>query len=238
MNHQLDIEGTVKPAPTRTSYPGGKGGSGVYQTIINHMPPHEVYLEPFVGGGAILRKKRPARSNIVIDSDASAIAALKQTGLELPIRYLVADGVQFLREWDFKGRELVYCDPPYMMCLRSTQRDLYRQEWTDTDHATFLALARSLPSMVMISGYESAYYDAVLHDWHKITFTGTTRGGPRTECLWMNFPAPKVLHDYQYLGENFRERERIKRKAKRWAAKLASMSALERQAILSECSAK
>jgi hypothetical protein len=30
------------------SYPGGKGGSGVYQTIINQQPPHEVYIEPFL----------------------------------------------------------------------------------------------------------------------------------------------------------------------------------------------
>ena len=30
-------------------YPGGKGGAGVYQTIINGMPRHEVYVEPFFG---------------------------------------------------------------------------------------------------------------------------------------------------------------------------------------------
>lgn len=32
------------------TYPGGKAGGGVYQTIINHIPPHEVYIEPFAGG--------------------------------------------------------------------------------------------------------------------------------------------------------------------------------------------
>jgi DNA adenine methylase len=32
-------------------YPGGKSGAGVYQTIINLMPPHTVYIEPFLGGG-------------------------------------------------------------------------------------------------------------------------------------------------------------------------------------------
>jgi DNA adenine methylase len=36
-------------------YPGGKGGAGVYQTIINGMPRHEVYVEPFLGGGAVGR---------------------------------------------------------------------------------------------------------------------------------------------------------------------------------------
>src|SRR5919198_2325026 len=56
------------------TYPGGKNAPGVYQTIINHMPPHEVYIEPFLGSGAILRLKRPARVNIGIDADPQAIA--------------------------------------------------------------------------------------------------------------------------------------------------------------------
>jgi hypothetical protein len=33
------------------TYPGGKGGAGVYQMIINQIPPHRVYIEPFLGGG-------------------------------------------------------------------------------------------------------------------------------------------------------------------------------------------
>ena len=54
-------------------YPGGKNGSGVYQTIINLMPPHEVYIEPFLGSGAILRMKRPALRNIGMDRDPDAL---------------------------------------------------------------------------------------------------------------------------------------------------------------------
>ena len=55
-------------------YPGGKGGAGVYQTIINQMPPHTVYIEPFLGGGAVMAAKRPAGLNIGVDLDAEAIA--------------------------------------------------------------------------------------------------------------------------------------------------------------------
>ena len=36
----------------RTS-PGGQNGTGTHQTIINHMPPHDVSLEPFLGSGAV-----------------------------------------------------------------------------------------------------------------------------------------------------------------------------------------
>ena len=51
------------------TYPGGKNGPGVYQRIISLMPPHQTYIEPFLGGGAIMRLKRPASLNIGIDRD-------------------------------------------------------------------------------------------------------------------------------------------------------------------------
>jgi DNA adenine methylase len=41
-------------------YDGGKGAMGVAQWIINQIPPHRVYIEPFLGGGAVLRLKKPA----------------------------------------------------------------------------------------------------------------------------------------------------------------------------------
>ncbi len=47
-----------------------------------------------------------------------------------------------------------------------------------------------------------------------------------------NFPEPIALHDYRYLGEDFRERERIKRKKQRWVNRLHVMPALERRALL------
>ena len=56
------------------TYPGGKNAPGVYQTIINLMPPHAVYIEPFLGSGAVMRMKRPALQNIGIDADPQAIA--------------------------------------------------------------------------------------------------------------------------------------------------------------------
>lgn len=56
------------------SYPGGKAGPGVYQQIINQMPPHDVYIEAFLGAGAIMRRKRPAGLNIGIEADAGVIA--------------------------------------------------------------------------------------------------------------------------------------------------------------------
>jgi hypothetical protein len=105
---------------------------------------------------------------------------------------------------------------------------------SDDDHLDLLAVLKSLPCMVMISGYWSELYERELQDWRSISYQTMTRGGfPATEWLWMNYPEPFELHDYSFLGENFRERERIKRKKARWTERLKSMPALERFAILS-----
>ena len=86
----------------------------------------------------------------------------------------------------------------------------------------------------MVSGYDSVLYRRLLRGWHRESYQVTTRGGTtRTEHIWCNFPAPHELHDYRYLGENFRERQRIKRQRERVLTKFGAMPALERKALLS-----
>ena len=54
-------------AELKTSYPGGKAGSGVYQTLINQIPPHDTYISATAGHDAVLRYKVPAARNVAID---------------------------------------------------------------------------------------------------------------------------------------------------------------------------
>jgi hypothetical protein len=87
----------------------------------------------------------------------------------------------------------------------------------------------------MISGYPSNLYNEKLSKWRKIEFKSRNRTGDFvTECIWMNYPEVKELHDYQYLGVSFRERERIKRRNSRWKEKIKKLPHLEKQALL-EC---
>jgi hypothetical protein len=44
-----------------TGYFGSKATSGLYQNSIAMMPPHDTYIETHLGGGAVMRKKPPAR---------------------------------------------------------------------------------------------------------------------------------------------------------------------------------
>ena len=221
------------------TYPGGKGGAGVYQTIINQQPPHDTYIEAFLGGGAVLRAKRPAALNIGLDRsqaviDAWHLALSSDPAMQKTLRIELGCAIEFLSAYRWTGRELVYIDPPYVRSARRSSRDLYDFEMTDDEHRRLLQLCRDLPCSVQISGYPSDLYAEMLADWRLIRFQAQTRSGtPAEECLWMNYAAPVALHDYRHLGASFRERERIKRKATRWAAGLARLPALERQAVLS-----
>ena len=61
-----------------------------------------------------------------------------------------------------------------------------------------------------------------------------TRAGQATESVWCNFDEPRDLHDARFVGKNFTDRQRIQRKAKRWADRLLSMAPGERAAVLEE----
>ena len=85
----------------------------------------------------------------------------------------------------------------------------------------------------MVSSYWSQMYADALEGWRSINFQTTTSGGkPATEWLWMNYPQPAELHDYRYLGDERRERERIRRKVTNWTEGLERLPDLERRAIL------
>lgn len=222
------------------TYPGGKNGAGVYQTIINLMPPHTTYIEPFLGGGAIMRLKRPALVNIGIDLDPGAIGNCSgAVRIAHPdefgrYRFLRRDAIEYLEKRRWGPGDLVYCDPPYLMSTRSSG-SMYAHEFSDGQHRHLLRVLRMLPCMVILSGYWSRMYEQSLRlvNWNHTTFRTTNRAGQRTtEHLWYNYPSPIALHDYHYLGKNFRERERITRKKRRWVAKLKGMPILERRCLL------
>jgi DNA adenine methylase len=208
-------------------YLGGKSQAGTYQRIINLIPPHDVYIEPFLGGGAIARLKRPARLSFGVDK--SPAVPTPPEGMT----FVRGCGIEFLEVFEFDGTEFVYCDPPYLHSTRKS-RHRYPHELSDADHTRLLRLLRSLPCSVMISGYPSALYDAALAGWNREEFEVQTRGHTwATEVLWFNYERPNVLHDLRYVGKDYRERLRIKRKIARWRARLEATSTLERAALFS-----
>jgi hypothetical protein len=123
----------------------------------------------------------------------------------------------------------VFCDPPYVMSERSGPQ--YACELTDDDHRRLIGVLTSIRWPVMLCGYVSEIY-ASLEPWRSIDHRVPTRRGLQDERIWMNYARPKCLHDYRYVGESRRMRERIRRRQKNWASQLAAMGDRERAAML------
>jgi len=52
-------------------YPGGK--TKLKKEIIKYIPPHKVYVEPFVGGGSVFFAKEPAEKEVINDIDKDLV---------------------------------------------------------------------------------------------------------------------------------------------------------------------
>lgn len=205
--------------PGLETYFGGKGGQVAIRRIINAMPPHDVYIEPFLGSGRLLRVKRPASIGNVGIERSERIASM-WTGYT-PTGYTIHQGdafqllpdlvAQYMRQSIAGARILVYADPPYLLHTRRDPRPTYEHELTDTQHAALIATLQQLPCLVMVSHLPCTEYAQAFQHWHTFTFTNATRRGPQLEQVWCNFPPGPELHEFTYVGDNKRHREQIRR---------------------------
>lgn len=211
-----------------SSYFGSKATSGLCQPIIAMMPPHDIYIETHLGGGAIMKRKPAALHNIGIDINPKVLAKFD---CGYPVQKINGCAHQFLDQYDYHGSELIYSDPPYLHSTRSSSRR-YRFDYEEEDHVVLLELLKRLPCQVMISGYPSALYDDLLGEWGTVELQVMNQAGVRTEKLWFNF-SPNRLYWASYAGKNFTDRQRIKRKAQNWAKRYQALPYAERLAVLS-----
>lgn len=244
----------VKNQKPFQSYFGGKGGSGVYQAIINQIPPHSIYAELFVGNGSIYRFKKAAQLSILADLSQSVVEGWKELGvkgwlevfdmLEILLHphgsfVFKQDAIDILSSTDYEGYELdsegcfIYLDPPYLFSTRKDQRPTYEFEMSEDSHYKLLdVISCYKKAMIMISSYPNDLYDKVLSGWRYVDFQAQTRGGIATERIYMNYDEPTELHDYQYYGSNYRERWALKKSTTNIINKFKRMSPLMRNAVL------
>jgi site-specific DNA-adenine methylase len=208
-------------------YFGSKATSGLCQAIIAMMPPHDTYIESHLGGGAIMKRKPPALRNIGIDLDPQAIAGFR---CSYAVELINGCAHGFLADYDYRGSELIYSDPPYLMGSRSSGRR-YRFDYDEQDHVELLELLKGLPCRVIVSGYPSALYDELLVGWRSVELQVMNQGGVRTEKLWFNFTLDRVYWA-SYAGKNFTDRQRVKRKAANWGKRYQALPRAERLAVL------
>lgn len=228
------------------TYPGGKSGAGVYQTIINHIPPLRVFMSLFAGNCGVFNNLRSPEWSVINDIDYHVINRWEATGLWVNgnVRFTSKDAVEFLRV-DLRNSEytrllkhtFIYLDPPYLVSTRKGKKALYNREFLSLeDHNRLLDEVLALPReiKVMISHYECDLYNERLKDWVKVSYKSQTRRGQVMDTIYMNYTLDGSLHDYSYIGQNFREREKFKRIKTNFFLKLDRMDNLLRNSMLQE----
>lgn len=224
-------------------YPGNKHVQGAYHTIINHLPPCDVLISGFCGTCAVLTHIRPASKMMGIDLNMPKLLPYWKQPNMPPVALVQDSFFNFIKQFTFskttKQQYLLYLDPPYKLDTRRSERSLYKYEFTDEQHHELISLVNTLTNLsnihIAISHYPCPLYDSLLKcGWRKIEYQTTTARGPVIEALYMNYPPPAALHDYKFLGRDFTDRQRIKRRKNAFIAKFKQMPQLERMAILQE----
>jgi len=235
------------------TWPGGKDGAGVAQRLINQIPPHDVFVSPFLGDCAVLRRIQPAGLSHGCDLDPAALerfAAGVADSRGGVLRLFQSDGIAFLRflfcldqlppsaalSGD-RTRWFLFVDPPYPRDSRKNGKRLYAHEMTDDDHARLLATLKAIADLpacvnIMLCSYPNPLYDRELIGWRTWDHQVQTRQGVAMERVYYNYPQPTKLHDYRFVGQNKRERERIRRRCSNWVDGLGRMGDQERGAVL------
>lgn len=208
-------------------FPGGKGG--LFRQLINLIPDHRVYIETHLGSGAVLRNKRPAQMSYGVERDAHTLADW-QPDAAPGLNLVHDDATAFLRRYSFVGDEFVYADPPYVKSVRRRPR-VYRHELDDQAHIELLQVLENVNAKVMISGYGNPIYDERLAHWTRKEFLVGGHGLTHREVVWLNYEPPEVPFDNRYVGDTFRERQRIKRKQERLRSRIESMPVVERDML-------
>ncbi len=174
-----------------------------------------------------MKRKLPAQRTIGIDLDRRAIDGF---ACAYPVELHQGCALRFLEAFSFQGRELVYCDPPYLPATRRSERR-YRHDFDDASHEALLDLLVSLDCQVMISGYPSRLYESRLAGWRSMVLQVNNHAAVVTEEVWFNFE-PDRLHWARFAGRDFTHRQTVKRKAANWARRYRSMPPAERLAVL------
>lgn len=239
-------------------YFGGKAGSGTYQQIINFIRPHRCFVEGCAGNASIFRMKDRCDITQLNDLDPAVIENLGQGLLDAGFELLMSRGrSRYFRHPDDctevhlhqrdvieqigqlqyaeAGPETVlYLDPPYPLGSRKDPWPRYEFEMTDDDHRFLLENAKLLKCDVLISTYPNELYAEALASWHRHVFQSNTRKGKATEWLFMNYDPSTTtdLHDYRFLGNDYRERENYARIERRWTRNYLAMPPLLRKKVL------
>ena len=133
-------------------YPGNKSIHGLYQFIINRIPPHTEYYELFCGSAVIADKLPDTAKKTLVDLNPEVIAAIQKQNRSATVVY-ACDTLQFLSTVWSRGAatvtnnctpgiprtvqslptvhsgRFIYADPPYRFLNRRQKTKQYSQKY-------------------------------------------------------------------------------------------------------------
>lgn len=219
------------------NYPGSKGNSGCLQFLINNIPYHKRYFELFAGSAALFNAKAAADIAILCDVDSKVIFEHIKKDLPATVRLYNMPFKNVVQAYalTFTKDDFIYLDPPYPEISRRSGKKHYRNEMLSIkEHSDFLSIVQKIDANIMISTKPNYLYDQILNDWRKKEFDTVDHQGKYKEVIYMNYPEPELLHQYDFLGNGFIDRQRIKRKRQRMEDKIKGLPIHERMAILQD----
>jgi hypothetical protein len=214
----------------KKNYPGSCTASGELQKIISSIPRCDRFIEGMAGSGIVSMTVKGAAGIVVNDIDPSAINKIRlPVGNKENLSY-----EDLIDKYDYAGPKTVFFfDPPYLLESRSSKKMLYNFNWDKKDHQKFIAKALTVKSNCIILHYPCPLYDKAFKTWRKLCYRSMTHGGVRVKCLYMNFKQPALLLDHRFVGKDYTDRQRIKRKVESLINRLNNLDGQERAAILS-----
>ncbi|MEM6359963.1 MAG: DNA adenine methylase [Bacteroidota bacterium] len=223
-------------------YPGGKGSGGVYQKQINEIPPHKGFFSGFLGRCKVTQHKKPADVTYVFDLDQALIeeweTAIDNSEYFGPGQFFAINRSFFDVEMmkiakHLKGDLFVYLDPPYLIPSRKSNKPMYQHELSFEQHEELIQKIKTYEWPVAICTLPNELYDQELGHWRVLEYETTNRSGQKViEFMYMNYEKPAKLHDYNYIGNDFREREKRIRRFKNFMDKWDRMDALDKAKII------
>lgn len=218
-------------------YPGNKNIPGLIQKIVNQIPPCKNFYEPFAGSAAVstflsIASLDPVQF-FINDLDPAVTAKFNYPAGSTVTNKRAFDIIRFLLSVSDGNETFVFLDPPYMHSTRLYSQNLYNYEMTDLQHYKLLSAVRDLKCNCMIIHPQCDFYDYELKDWRTVQLSVRYHNKTSIENLYMNYPRPEQLLTYVSTGTDCWDRQRIKRKGDRLVKKLLSLSALERNYIIS-----
>lgn len=91
---------------------------------------------------------------------------------------------------------LIYADPPYLLETRTKRH--YAHEMKNSEHEELLKVLNSHRGFVLLSGYDSDFYNDLLPGWRKISKMATTEAATvKKEVLWIN---PQIIESNHQLN--------------------------------------